>query len=90
MQIKQTGCDMRAKEIAGWIGLLLLQSVNIPPTIATLQGVADVPLSMPVMTFCGLCCYMVRAIADNDKLYMTGNGIGMISSLALFVSILYQ
>lgn len=66
-----------------WIGMILLQSVNIPPTIATLAGEANVPLSIPIMTFVGLACYMIRAIIDNDKLYITGNAIGMISSLAL-------
>jgi len=85
--MERMGRDMlrRYKDVVGWIGLVLLQSVNIPPTIATLQGNADVPLSMPIMALAGLCCFMVRAAYDKDALYIVGNGIGIASSALLIV-----
>lgn len=80
----------RATETLGWIGMILLQAQAIPATIATIQGAANVPLLMPILTALGLSCYLARSLAQKDTLYTVGNSIGLLMSCTLIVAILYS
>lgn len=80
----------KAIEILAWLGLILLQSQSIPALLATIQGGANIPLLMPIMTFAGLLCYLARSLAQGDTLYTVGNTIGLLGTGALIIAITYQ
>ena len=48
------------------LGIILIQGALIP---SHFSGVFP-PLSLPVLVFLGLLCYMYKAIIDNDWVYM--------------------
>lgn len=65
-------------ELCGWIGMILVQCATLPALIYNLMGWSDhlPPLSMVLLIWAGLALYFVRAVAQNDKLYMFSNGFG--------------
>jgi len=71
-----------------WFGMALLQSNAIPAVIYALEHGTSTPVPTVLMTIAGLCCYMVRAIIDRDKLYITGNLIGLVGNITLLACIL--
>lgn len=78
-----------ALRITPYFGMILLQGLHAPTTVAVMTGNAVLPLFIPVVTFFGLCCYMVEAIRTDNTLYKVSNGIGMVISTCLAAAIIY-
>ena len=66
------------------LGIILIQGALIP---SHFSGVFP-PLSLPVLVFLGLLCYMYKAIIDNDWVYMLSNGIGLLLNGSMIIRIL--
>ena len=66
------------------LGIILIQGSLIP---SHFSGVFP-PLSLPVLVFLGLLCYMYKAIIDNDWVYMLSNGIGLLLNGSMIIRIL--
>ncbi len=72
----------------GWIGVILLQGATLPSMIGRLSGHgADLPpASMVIMVWLGLMFYLVRAIRQQDAVYIVSNAIGVfLNSVLLFL-----
>ena len=55
------------------MGILLIQLALLPS-----NWTGDLPhISLPIMLLMGLCCYMYKAIKDQDIVYLLSNLIGM-------------
>jgi uncharacterized protein with PQ loop repeat len=75
-------------QIVGIMGMIILQSNNLPFLFHVLKGAMPPSIIPFIMTFTGLSCYMIRAIKMRDGLYIVGNGIGMTSSLVIIILML--
>lgn len=71
-----------------WIGMAMLQFNSVPAIFAAVQTGAKFPIATILLTIGGLTCYMVRAIADKDALYITGNTIGIVGNVILLCATL--
>lgn len=69
-----------------WIGMAMLQFNSIPAIFAAIEHGSKFPIATILLTIGGLSCYMVRAIADKDVLYITGNTIGIVGNLILLLA----
>ena len=66
------------------LGILLIQGALLPSHFT-----GDFPpLSLPVMVFLGLCCYLYKAIIDKEWVYLLSNGIGLALNGSMIVRIL--
>jgi uncharacterized protein with PQ loop repeat len=83
------GKKMDYKNLIGWVGMAMLQFNSIPAIFSAIENGTKYPLATMLLTIGGLGCYMVRAIADNDKLYIVGNSIGIIGNLILLFVTIY-
>lgn len=74
-------------EFLGWIGMLVIHSATIPVTIRAImyEGVKLPPLDMVLMMWTGLFLYLLRAIAQKDRLYMISNGVGVFMQTMLLL-----
>ena len=64
--------------LAGWVGMVLLQSSTVPALLDSLSGSADLPpLSLTALTWSGLTLYLWNAINQRNTLYIVGNCIGL-------------
>ena len=77
--------------ISGWIGMILIHSATLPTTISIILGWSEnmPPLSMVLLVWTGLFLFLVRAIADNDKLYIISNAIGFFFNSVLLILIVF-
>lgn len=83
---------MKTSELAGWVGMVLLQGATLPtmlnrlfnPETATLP-----PVSMVLLVWCGLALYFWRAFAQKDYLYMVSNGVGLFLNSVLMALIIF-
>lgn len=76
----------------GWAGVVLLQGATLPSMIGRLTGGQEAtlpPLSMVLMVWIGLMFYLVRAIRQNDVVYITSNGIGMLLNSIMLALIVF-
>ncbi len=78
-------------ELAGWIGMILVQCATVPTAVYNIMGWSDKlpPLSMVLLVWSGLICYFVRAYAQRDQLYMVSNGVGFVLNTILLALIVY-
>jgi len=76
--------NITKENFVGVVGILLIQGALIP---SHLTGEFP-PLSLPVLIFLGLCCYMYKALIDNDWVYMLSNGIGLTLNGLMIIRIL--
>ena len=66
------------------LGIILIQGALIPSHLT-----GHFPdLSLPVLIFGGLVCYMVKAIMDGDWVYIASNTIGLILNGSMIARIL--
>jgi len=75
----------------GWAGVILLQGATLPSMIGRLlnpESAALPPLTMVLMVWSGLACYLARAIAQKDMVYITSNGIGLFLNSVLMAMII--
>jgi len=64
--------------LAGWVGMIMLQGNNVPTLLASLSGSAHLPpLSLTMLTWCGLTMYLWNGIHTRNTLYIVGNVIGL-------------
>ena len=66
------------------LGIFLIQGALIP---SHFSGQFP-PLSLPTLVFLGLCCYMYKAIKDNDWVYILSNSIGLTLNLTMIIRII--
>ena len=62
--------------IIGYLGMLILQSNNIPLIVQSIEGQA-VNIYTPLMSITGLSFYLYYSLIRKDLLYTIGNGIGI-------------
>lgn len=75
-----------------WVGVVLLQGATLPSTIQKIMGVEGVqmpPVTMVLMVWAGLLCYMIRAIVQKDVVYMVSNGIGIVLNTIMLALIVF-
>ena len=68
--------------------MAMLQFNSIPMIFSALENGTRFPIASILLTIGGLACYMVRAIADKDILYITGNTIGITGNVILLLATL--
>jgi hypothetical protein len=78
-------------EFAGWLGMILIHSATLPVTLGIILGYSDTlpPLSMILLVWTGLFLFLIRAIANNDKLYIVSNAIGFFFNSVLLILIVF-
>ena len=81
-KVKET--KFTARNIIAVLGILLIQGALLPSHLT-----GHFPdLSLPVLIFGGLLCYMVKALLDNDWVYILSNTIGLILNGTMIIRIL--
>jgi lysylphosphatidylglycerol synthetase-like protein (DUF2156 family) len=86
------GLEMKTSEIAGWLGMVLLQGATLPAMLNRLYNPESAilpPVSMVLLVWCGLALYFWRAFAQKDYLYMVSNGIGLFLNSVLMALIIF-
>ena len=79
-------------EACGYLGMLLIHSATLPPTLKIILGYATSlpPIEMVLLVWTGLFLFLVRAVADNDKLYILSNSIGFFFNSVLLALIVLR
>ena len=79
-------------EICGWFGMVLIHSATLPTTISIILGLSDnrPPISMVLLVWTGLFLFLVRAIGNNDKLYIISNAVGFFFNTILLALIVFK
>ena len=66
------------------LGILLIQGALLPSHIS-----GNFPdITLPIFIFLGLICYMVKALLDNDWVYILSNSIGLFLNGSMIIRIL--
>lgn len=74
---------LQKENIIATLGIILIQGALIPSNIT-----GDLPhWTLPTFILAGLCCYMYKAIIDNDAVYMLSNSIGMTINIFTLIRI---
>jgi uncharacterized protein with PQ loop repeat len=78
-------------EFAGWIGMVLIHSATLPVTLSVILGYSESvpPASMVLLVWSGLFLFLLRAIAQNDKLYIVSNAVGFFFNSVLLILIVF-
>jgi len=81
----------KISEFAGWLGMILIHSATLPVTLGIILGHSDTvpPASMILLVWTGLFLFLIRAIAQNDKLYIISNSIGFFFNSILLILIVF-
>ena len=79
-------------EASGYAGMILIHAATLPTTIGVILGYSNrlPPVSMVIMVWIGLFLFLVRAIANNDKLYILSNAIGFFFNTILLSLIVFK
>jgi uncharacterized protein with PQ loop repeat len=79
-------------EFAGWAGMVLIHSATLPTTIGIILGHSEnkPPISMVILVWTGLFLFLIRAIGNNDKLYIFSNAIGFFFNTILLALIVFR
>ena len=88
------GTMMKTKkisELCGWIGMVLIHSATLPPTLKVILGYATnlPPIEMVLLVWSGLFLFLIRAVANNDKLYIISNAVGFFFNTILLALIVF-
>jgi uncharacterized protein with PQ loop repeat len=83
--------EKRFAEVAGYLGMVLIHSATLPPTIKVILGKATVlpPIEMVLLVWTGLFLFLIRAVANNDRLYTISNAIGFFFNSVLLALIVF-
>ena len=78
--------------LAGWLGMISIQSATLPVTYNVLVGNSTnlPPISMVVMVWTGLILYLIRAIIQKDIIHITSNSIGFFTQSILMALIIFK
>lgn len=82
----------KLSEAAGWIGMVLIHSATLPTTLGIILGYSDKipPISMVLLVWSGLFLFLIRAIGNNDKLYIISNAVGFFFNTILLALIVFK
>ena len=82
----------KSSEFAGWVGMLLIHGATLPTTLSVILGYSTnlPPASMVLLVWSGLFLFLIRAIANNDKLYIVSNAIGFFFNSVLLALIVFK
>ena len=82
----------KLSELAGWIGMVLIHSATLPTTLGIILGYSNniPPVSMVLLVWSGLFLFLMRAINDNDKLYIVSNAVGFFFNTILLALIVFK
>lgn len=82
----------KSSEFAGWVGMLLIHGATLPTTLSVILGYSTnlPPASMVLLVWTGLFLFLIRAIAQNDKLYIVSNAIGFFFNSVLLALIVFK
>jgi uncharacterized protein with PQ loop repeat len=83
--------DSKFAEACGWTGMVLIHGATLPPTLKVILGYATAlpPIEMVLLVWTGLFLFLIRAIANNDKLYIISNAIGFFFNSVLLALIVF-
>jgi uncharacterized protein with PQ loop repeat len=84
--------NKKLSEFAGWIGMLLIHGATLPTTLSVILGYSTTlpPASMVLLVWTGLFLFLIRAVAQNDKLYIVSNAIGFFFNSVLLALIVFK
>jgi lipid-A-disaccharide synthase-like uncharacterized protein len=90
--MKRVNKKQKLGNLAGWLGMVSIQSATLPVTYNVLVGNTTnlPPISMVVMVWLGLILYLIRAIIQKDMLHITSNGIGFFTQSILMALIVFK
>jgi uncharacterized protein with PQ loop repeat len=82
----------KLSEIAGWIGMIMIHGATLPTTLSVILGYSTTlpPASMVLLVWTGLFLFLIRAVAQNDKLYIVSNAIGFFFNSILLALIVFK
>ena len=82
----------KLSELAGWIGMVLIHSATLPTTLGIILGYSNniPPVSMVLLVWSGLFLFLIRAIGNNDKLYIISNAVGFFFNTILLALIVFK
>jgi len=72
-------------QIFGWLGLILLQSSNIPQVYKSIKTkkTKDISLHSALIVFFGLVCYLIYSLIEKDLVYIVSNIIGLAFNITM-------
>lgn len=84
--------EIKIAEICGYIGMVLIHGATLPPTLKVLLGASTAlpPIEMVLLVWSGLFLFLVRAVANSDKLYIISNAIGFFFNSVLLALIVFK
>lgn len=90
--MKSKNKTQKLGNLAGWLGMILIQSSTLPVTYNIWQGNTTniPPLSMVLLVWAGIVLYLIRAITQKDMLHITSNCIGFLTQTALMALIVFK
>ncbi|CAB4127424.1 hypothetical protein UFOVP84_180 [uncultured Caudovirales phage] len=82
----------KAAEFGGWVGMVLIQMSIVPVSISIIRGTAErvPPLDMTLMIWVGLFLFLIRSIANGDRLYIISNSVGFFFQTVLLILIAFK
>jgi uncharacterized protein with PQ loop repeat len=82
----------KVSELAGWIGMIMIHGATLPTTLSVILGYSTAlpPASMVLLVWTGLFLFLMRAVAQNDKLYIVSNAIGFFFNSILLALIVFK
>jgi hypothetical protein len=83
--------ELKFSEVCGYIGMVLIHGATLPPTLKVLFGTATAlpPIEMILLIWSGLFLFLVRSVANGDKLYTISNAIGFFFNSVLLALIVF-
>ena len=74
-----------ATEIIGWLGVAFGISVSIPQFIKSVRARSTKGLSKHTyqLLFVAIACYLIRAIAVRETVFIVSNAIGLLITIAI-------
>jgi uncharacterized protein with PQ loop repeat len=83
--------ENKLTEACGWLGMVLIHGATLPPTLKVILGYATTlpPIEMILLVWSGLFLFLIRAVANNDKLYILSNAIGFFFNSILLALIVF-
>ena len=83
--------EKRFAEACGYVGMVLIHGATLPPTLKVILGYATTlpPIEMVLLVWSGLFLFLIRAVANSDKLYILSNAIGFFFNSILLALIVF-
>lgn len=84
--------EKKLAEVCGYVGMVLIHGATLPPTLKVILGFATTlpPIEMVLLVWSGLFLFLIRAVANNDKLYIISNAIGFFFNSVLLALIVFK